>query len=78
LQGEHVSLCTMNVDEHCLLLVVFPSPAGVGVMKYYAVGAVSRLARQLVVARERDPAGGLDLSAMDLANPEEFFRKREV
>ena len=78
LQGEQVSLCTMNVDEHCLLLVVFPSPTGMGVVKYYSAGAVSRLARQLAAARERNPAGGLDLSEMNLANPEEFFRKKEV
>lgn len=76
LQGEFFSLCTMNVDEHCLLLVVFPTPTGIGVVKYYSVRAVSRLARQLAVARERDPAGGLDLSEMNLANPEELFRKK--
>ena len=77
LQGEQVSLCTMNVDEHCLLLVVFPSLTGIGVVKYFSPGAVRRLARQLAVARERDPAGGLDLSEMNLANSEEFFRKKE-
>ncbi len=76
LQGEHVSLCTTNVDEHCLLLVVFPSPTGIGVVKYYSVRAISLLARQLAVARERDPAGGLDLSEINVANPGEFFRKK--
>jgi len=77
LQGEQVSLCTLSVDEHCLLLVVFPSPTGIGVVNYFSPGAVRRLARQLAVARNRDPAGGLDLSEMNLANPEEFFRTKE-
>lgn len=78
LQGERSSLCTMNVDEHCLLLVVFPSLTGLGVVKYYATGAIRRLARQLAVARERDPAGGLDLSELNVADPEGFFRKKAV
>ncbi len=34
-QGETTSLFTVNVDEHCLLVVVFPSNVGVGVVKYY-------------------------------------------
>jgi len=34
LQGEQVSLCTLSVDEHCLLLVVFPSPTGIGVVNW--------------------------------------------
>jgi len=78
LQGAKYSLYTMNVDEQCLLVVVFPSPTGIGVVKYYSAAAVRRLARQLAVARERDPESGLDLSEMNIANPEEFFRKKTV
>lgn len=78
LQGEQFSLCTMNVDEQCLLVVVFLSPTGSGVVKYYAAAAISRLARQLALARARDPEGGLDLSEMNLANPEPLFRKKTV
>ena len=75
-QGEHTSLFTMNVDEHCLLVVIFPSKSGVGIVKYYATGAVNRIAQQLAAARERDPEGGLDLSAMNVADPQELFRKK--
>ena len=76
LQGERYSLCTTNVDEHCLLVVVFPSPTGVGVVKYYSAAAIRRLARQLEVARTRDPERGLDLSELNVANPQELFRKK--
>jgi predicted regulator of Ras-like GTPase activity (Roadblock/LC7/MglB family) len=75
-QGAQFSLFTMNVDEHCLLVVVFPSPSGVGVVKYYSGPAAKRIAQQLAVARERDPAGGLDLSVLNVADPQELFRKK--
>jgi hypothetical protein len=47
-------------------------------VKYYSAGAVSRIARQLAVARERDPVGGLDLSEMNVADPQALFRKKVV
>jgi predicted regulator of Ras-like GTPase activity (Roadblock/LC7/MglB family) len=77
-QGEQFSLFTVNVDQYCLLVVIFPSTSGVGVVKYYSAAAVKRIAQQLTVARERDPAGGLDLSEMNVANPQELFRKKAV
>jgi len=76
LQGEEHSVFTVNVDEQCLLVVVFPSQTGVGVVKYYSAAAIHRLARQLAVARERDPEGGVDLSELNLADPQELFRKK--
>ena len=75
-QGEQASLFTVNVDEHCLLVVIFPSKSGVGIVKFYSHGTVSRLAQQLAVARVRNPAGGLDLSEMNVADPQELFRKK--
>jgi predicted regulator of Ras-like GTPase activity (Roadblock/LC7/MglB family) len=78
LQGEEISLFTTNVDSQCLLLVVFPSKTGIGVVKYFSAAATGRLARQLAEARERDPGGGLDLSAMNLADSQEIFRKKAV
>ncbi|MDR3377909.1 MAG: roadblock/LC7 domain-containing protein [Verrucomicrobiae bacterium] len=78
LQGGQFSLYTTNIDIQCLLVVVFPSKVGVGVVKYYSGAAVARLAQQLAIARERDPVGGLDLSEMNVANPEAIFRKKTV
>jgi predicted regulator of Ras-like GTPase activity (Roadblock/LC7/MglB family) len=78
LQGETSSLFTVNVDEHCLLVVVFPSKTGMGVVKYYSNAIVGRLAAQLEVARSRDPEGGLDLSVLNVADPQDLFRKKST
>jgi predicted regulator of Ras-like GTPase activity (Roadblock/LC7/MglB family) len=76
-QGEHFSLFVINVDEHSLLVVIFKSQAGVGVVKYFAASAVKHLARQLSMARERAPGTGMDLSMLNVANAAPFFRKKE-
>ncbi len=77
-QGEKFSLFVINVDEHCLLVVIFKSQSGVGVVKYYANSAVKQIAQQLAVARDRNPSAGLDLSAMNVADPQELFRKKSA
>jgi len=77
-QGERASVFMRNVDEHCLLVVIFPSKTGVGVVKFYSTNAVNRVASQLQAARERDPAGGLDLSELNVADPQGFFRKKDA
>jgi predicted regulator of Ras-like GTPase activity (Roadblock/LC7/MglB family) len=75
-QGEKFSLFILDVDEHCLLVVIFPSSSGVGIVKYFASSAASNVARQLVVAQKRAPGRGLDLSELNAADPQVFFRKR--
>ena len=75
-QGEKFSMFVVDVDEHCLLVVIFQSKVGVGVVKFYATMTVKELARHLAAACERNPEGGLDLSELNLANPQEVFRKK--
>jgi predicted regulator of Ras-like GTPase activity (Roadblock/LC7/MglB family) len=77
-QGEKYSMFVVNVDEHCMLVVIFKAEVGVGVVKYYAGNAVKRLARRLKTARERNPDGGLDLSVLNVADSQNLFRKKEV
>ncbi len=77
-QGEKFSMFVVNVDEHCMLVVIFKAEVGVGVVKYYAGNAVKRLARRLKAARERSPDGGLDLSVLNVADPQRLFRKKEA
>ncbi|HEX9047633.1 MAG TPA: roadblock/LC7 domain-containing protein [Verrucomicrobiae bacterium] len=76
-QGEQSSMFTVNVDEYCLMVVIFPSKTGLGVVKYYSASAVKRVARQLNIARDRDPGAGLDLSVLNVAEPQELFRKKD-
>jgi predicted regulator of Ras-like GTPase activity (Roadblock/LC7/MglB family) len=77
-QGEKFSLFVINVDEHCMLVVIFKSHTGVGVVKYYAAGAVKHIAHQIKTASERAPGEGLDLSVLNVADTGQFFRKRET
>jgi predicted regulator of Ras-like GTPase activity (Roadblock/LC7/MglB family) len=75
-QGQNFSIFIQDVDEHCLLLVLFPVGVGVGAVKYFASTAVHGIARQMQVAQERDPSAGLDLSVLNVADPSEFFKRR--
>jgi predicted regulator of Ras-like GTPase activity (Roadblock/LC7/MglB family) len=75
-QGEKVSMFVMTIDEHCLLTVIFRAQVSVGVVKYFAAPACSHIARQLVLAQEREPGAGLDLSVLNMADASEMFKKR--
>ena len=76
-QGDVTSMLCCNVDEHCLLVVIFPSQSGVGIVRFYADMAVKILAAQLVTAGERAPGCGVDLSVLNLADPQEIFRRKD-
>jgi predicted regulator of Ras-like GTPase activity (Roadblock/LC7/MglB family) len=75
-QGEKYSMFVTNVDESCLLMVVFSSKVGVGMVKYHATEARKHIALQLQTAQERDPSAGLDLSVLNLADPSELFKRK--
>ncbi len=75
-QGDKFSLFVVNIDEHCMLVVIFKSQTGVGVVKYFASPAVKRIACQLAIAQERAPGEGLDLSILNVAETGQFFRKK--
>jgi predicted regulator of Ras-like GTPase activity (Roadblock/LC7/MglB family) len=75
-QGEKHSLLCTEVDHHSLLLVLFKSQSGAGLVKYYSGNCTSRIARQMITAQERTPQGGFDLSALNMAHPQELFRKK--
>jgi predicted regulator of Ras-like GTPase activity (Roadblock/LC7/MglB family) len=75
-QGEAVSMFVTNIDEQCLLVVIFRAQVGVGVVKYYATTVRERIAAQLKIAQERDPAGGLDLSVLNIADTTGLFKRK--
>jgi predicted regulator of Ras-like GTPase activity (Roadblock/LC7/MglB family) len=75
-QGEKFSLFILEIDDECLLVIIFSTETGLGVVKYYSTNVATAIARQLNVARERNPGGGFDLSVLNLVNPQELFRKK--
>jgi predicted regulator of Ras-like GTPase activity (Roadblock/LC7/MglB family) len=75
-QGEKSSMLVVNVDEHCLLIIIFNANIGVGIMKYYASPAIRDIGVQLAIARERNPDAGLDLSMLNVADTSEVFHKK--
>jgi predicted regulator of Ras-like GTPase activity (Roadblock/LC7/MglB family) len=77
-QGEKFSMLVVNVDQYCLLVVIFAANISVGAVKYFAPRSTVRIAAQFQRAHERDPAAGLDLSVLNVANPTGFFRKKPL
>ena len=76
-QGEKFSMFAVNVDQYSLLVIIFPAAVSVGAIKYFAVRSCTRIARQLELAQQRDPEGGLDLSVLNVADASEFFVRKD-
>lgn len=75
-QGENFSMFTSNVDEQCLLLVIFPAQVGVGIVKYHAAQVRERIALQMQTAQLRDPDASLDLSVLNMADTSGLFKRK--
>lgn len=74
--GAQHSMFVTNVDEECVLVVIFKASVGVGIVKYYVNAAREQIALQLKIARERDPKAGLDLSVLNIANTGDVFKRK--
>lgn len=77
-QGEDNSLLVLNVDEYCLLAIVFKASVSVGAVKYYAASTAKEISKQMKKAHHRAPSLGLDLSELNLADPTPLFKKKTV
>jgi len=75
-QGDNSSMLVTNVDENCLLLVIFPAAVGVGIVKYHAGPARDCIADQMQIAQQRDPGAGLDLSELNIADTSSLFKRK--
>lgn len=73
-QGETYSTLILNIDEHCLLVLVFGTQQTVGSMKYYAMPAVKNIASQIKTASGRGDMG-LDLCDMNPEDVNTLFRR---
>ena len=76
-QGETHSMLVQNVDEYCLLVVIFKAHMSVGVVKYYAANTIPVVTQQMKSAHERSPGEGLDLSMINVADTADLFRKKQ-
>jgi predicted regulator of Ras-like GTPase activity (Roadblock/LC7/MglB family) len=74
-QGDHFSLLLCNIDENVLLIVIFKATQSVGVVKYYAAGAIQRIMEQLQRAQQRAPDTSVDLVSMNVLDVSNIFRK---
>ena len=77
-QGEKSSMLVVNIDEHCLLIVIFSASIGVGDHEIFCHRHHQENRRaKLAVAQNRNPGGGYDLSVLNIADSESLFRKKE-
>ena len=76
-QGEQFSLLAYNVDENCLIIVLFAARTSVGAVKYYAALAIPQIAAAMKRAKERAPDQSLDLSELNLADTTALFKKKK-
>src|SRR3954465_602112 len=54
-QGESYSMLVLNVDEYCLMTVVFKAHISVGAVKYFGNSTIKDVAAQMHRAQQRDP-----------------------
>jgi predicted regulator of Ras-like GTPase activity (Roadblock/LC7/MglB family) len=77
-QGDQHSILVSNVDEFCLLAIIFGVHVSVGAVKYYAEPIVKAIGEQMKRAQARTPDEGLDLSIANLADPSGLFKKKRA
>ncbi len=73
-QGETFSTLILNIDENCILVLIFSTDHTVGSMKYYAAPAVKSISGQLSRASERGETA-LDLCDMNPDDVQALFRR---
>ena len=74
-QGEKISTLIMNIEEHCILVILFSSSLGVGLIKHYAAATIQRVAEQLQIAQQRAPGVVFDLTDLNVTDAGALFRK---
>ena len=75
-QGENFSTLMLNVDEHCILVIIFRAQVGVGAVKHFASNTIKSLAVQIQTAQQRTPGVGFDLTDLDVTDASEMFKKK--
>lgn len=77
-QGERCSTLMLNVDEHCMLLIIFKAELSVGAIRYYALETAKAVASQLELAQKRAPSVSFDLTDLNVSDVQGLFRRKET
>lgn len=77
-QGDNWGLLVMNVDEYCVMVVIFKASVSVGLIKYYAQDTVKAIGTQMKKASEREPGATLDMVEMDVGSIDEVFKRKRA
>ncbi|MGC8744692.1 MAG: roadblock/LC7 domain-containing protein [Verrucomicrobiia bacterium] len=74
-QGEKFSTMILEIDEHCILVVVYRSSLSSGAIKYYASLVIPKIANQIRIAKERAPGLLFDFTDLNTPDAQEFLEK---
>lgn len=79
-QGAKYNTIILDVDEHCIVVVVFKSSKNVATVRYYASVIIPKIAEQLQVAKNRGTASYdlTDLNVTDVASLFSMEKKENV
>jgi CDGSH-type Zn-finger protein/predicted regulator of Ras-like GTPase activity (Roadblock/LC7/MglB family) len=77
-QGERCSTLMLNVDEHCMLLIIFKAQLSVGAVRYYAIETAKAISDQLELAQKRAPSISFDLTDLNVTDVQSLFRRKET
>lgn len=75
-QGAKLSMLVVDIEQCCVLVVVFPSGISVGAVKFYITSCAQRIAEQLRKANGRDPGEGIAIELPDFPESAPVFRKK--
>ncbi len=75
-QGEKLSTLMMDINENCLLVTIFPATVSVGVVRYFGARAATQIDTQLVIATNRSPGAGIDLTDLNITDASTTLRQK--
>ncbi|MEI7728869.1 MAG: CDGSH iron-sulfur domain-containing protein [Verrucomicrobiota bacterium] len=75
-QGERFSTLMLNVDEHCILMVIFGAHLSVGAVRFYASKTTKVLADQIAIAEKRGTNICFDLTDLNVTDVQGLFGRK--
>jgi CDGSH-type Zn-finger protein/predicted regulator of Ras-like GTPase activity (Roadblock/LC7/MglB family) len=75
-QGEKRSTLMLNVDENCIVVIIFPASVSVGAVRFYAAQTIEAIANQIKIAQARAPTVSFDLTDLDVENVQQLFQRK--